>query len=153
MGVRSLFIRLSGCNLHCSFCDTKYASLYTEVSRAELKRLINRAYSRGVRNVIWTGGEPGLQIAAIKDVIAEVEDLCMTHAVETNGSIPFGTAAFDLVVVSPKDTEISTRIDLTKLLDNWGVESNVVFKPVIDSHNVNWWMNWASSALNPPLDP
>jgi organic radical activating enzyme len=144
-GVRSLFIRLSGCNLHCPFCDTKYATLYINVSRTELKSLITKAYKKGVRNVVWTGGEPGLQVDEIKDTIASVESLGMTHAIETNGTIPFGVAAFDLVVVSPKDSELPTS-GLTDLLTLWTniCEVDVVIKPVIRYENIRWWMKWAT---------
>lgn len=143
MGVRSLFIRLSGCNLHCSFCDTKYASLYIDVSKTELAKLIKRAYAKGVRNVIWTGGEPSLQIDDIKDVIASVESLGMSHSIETNGERVFGGTIFDLVVVSPKDREHNNDKELNDLLEKW-IENvnNVVFKPVVDIHNINWWMRW-----------
>lgn len=142
MGVRSLFIRLSGCNLHCHFCDSKYASLFTEVSRTELNKVIRRAYEKGVRNVVWTGGEPSLQIADIKDVIA----MCpcdMTHAIETNGEKVFSGDVFDLVVVSPKDREHNNDTEFCELLERWAlVEPPIVFKPVVDVHNINWWMRW-----------
>lgn len=151
MGVRSLFIRLSGCNLHCSFCDTKYATLYTEVSKTEVAKLIKRAHGKGVRNVVWTGGEPTLQLGDIKDVIAATEDLEITHAIETNGTKLFGMSPFDLVVVSPKEQEVGDNKTLNYMLDEWLKASKadsvvgvtVVFKPVVDTHNVNMWMRWA----------
>lgn len=145
-GVRSLFIRLSGCNLHCSFCDTKYATLYTEISRTEVAKLIKRAHGKGVRNVIWTGGEPTLQLGDIKDVIAMTEGLGMKHSIETNGTKPFGGSSFDLIVVSPKDHEMKEDKKLTELLDEWLLlvpYDNIVFKPVVDTHNINMWMRWA----------
>lgn len=122
-------------------CDSKYATLHTNISKAELVKTIKQAYGKGVRNVIWTGGEPGLQIADIKDTIASCPS-DMTHSIETNGTIQFGTAAFDLVVVSPKDREYKRDEDLTTLLDKWCTQENVVFKPVVDVHNINWWMTW-----------
>jgi len=142
MGVRSLFIRLSGCNLNCHMCDSKYASLHTNVSRAELLKTIKQAYGKGVRNVVWTGGEPSLQIVDIKDTIASCP-FDMTHSIETNGEVAFGTTAFDLVVVSPKDREHNNDEEFCDLLNRWVlVEPQVVFKPVVDIHNINWWMKW-----------
>lgn len=143
-GIRSLFIRLSGCNLHCAFCDSKYASLFVEVSTREVLHIIKRAHIQGVRNVIWTGGEPALQIAAIKDVIAFAEPLGMTHAIETNGTVPFGTASFNYVIVSPKDREYNQDVRLREMLEPWLNGMNVYFKPVVDIHNVNWWMRWTA---------
>lgn len=143
-GIRSLFIRLSGCNLKCPFCDTKYASLYVDVSVKEITKLIERAHKMGVRNVIWTGGEPSLQIDEVKDAIASVEKLKMTHAIETNGMIQFGTSIFDLVVVSPKDTVVSKPL-LGEALEFWSTHwqsEPVIVKPVVSEENVDWWMKW-----------
>jgi organic radical activating enzyme len=111
--------------------------------------MIKQAYNKGVRNVVWTGGEPGLQIGDVKDVIADVESLGMIHAVETNGTIPFGTTIFDLVVVSPKDREYTTDKSINELLDIWleDYKKTVVFKPVVDAFNIDWWMKWTQDHM------
>ena len=62
-GTHALFIRLSGCNLKCSFCDTKYS--WTEGTQTIQEDIIKKIkeYRDKFNNnyIIWTGGEPLLQ--------------------------------------------------------------------------------------------
>lgn len=85
MGVPTLFIRTVGCNLDCSWCDTKYAfSGGYEVSVGALAEL-----AADISNICVTGGEPMLQ-----DELPELLDVLLSgrkHVVlETNGSIDVG---------------------------------------------------------------
>lgn len=148
MGLRSLFIRTSGCNLKCSFCDTKYAKTFADISNTEVTKIIKRAYRQGVRNVVWTGGEPFLQVTNIVSVIEDVKAGCpgMTMAVETNGMIMSMPDCFDVVVVSPKDTEMDLEY-LEGVLDYW-INQGAYIKPVIGHSNINWWMGWAQEHLD-----
>ena len=57
-GVPSLFIRASGCNLRCSWCDTPYASWAPEGEEMAPEELIRRAAASPLRHVVLTGGEP-----------------------------------------------------------------------------------------------
>ena len=60
-GVPSFFIRTSGCNLRCAWCDTPYASWRPEGRRRAVADLVAEAASSGCRHVVVTGGEPLLQ--------------------------------------------------------------------------------------------
>lgn len=79
-----VFIRLSGCNLRCRYCDTRYA--YTAGNSMEIEEILSKAKRFNCRLVEITGGEPLLQpdtpglAAALLDAGYEV-------LVETNGSI------------------------------------------------------------------
>ena len=57
LGMPTWFIRTSGCNYNCSFCDSKYAKNGTEMSIEE----IIKAVKGKSKNVVITGGEPYLQ--------------------------------------------------------------------------------------------
>ena len=94
-GRAAAFVRFSGCNLKCPFCDTDFSS-YTEMTDDEILSAI-RAFT--TRLVVLTGGEPSLQV---NDAFVE-----LLHAngyevaIETNGTRPV-PAGIDWVTVSPK---------------------------------------------------
>lgn len=95
-GEAAVFVRLSGCNLHCSFCDTEHQT-YQDLSEEKITQEIAKypAYL-----VVITGGEPTLQLTT--SLIDKIHYLGKMVAIETNGtrSIPKGV---DWVTVSPKE--------------------------------------------------
>lgn len=83
-GLSCLFIRLTGCNLRCEWCDTKYAyDEGREYTNPEIIELINRS---DVQLVEFTGGEPLMQKEELVKIISAV-DPEKTILLETNGSI------------------------------------------------------------------
>ena len=78
-----VFIRLSGCNLRCSYCDTKYA--YNEGSYMDLDEIISLVLSYKCRLVEVTGGEPLIQEHTPK-LISRLIDAGLKVLLETNGS-------------------------------------------------------------------
>lgn len=86
-GELAAFIRFKGCNLCCSYCDTKWANLpdanASEMSVQEISEYVKET---GVHNVTLTGGEPMLQkeIGALAQRL--VSDGCRVE-IETNGSV------------------------------------------------------------------
>jgi len=99
-GVPSFFIRTSGCNLRCAWCDTPYASWLPEGARLPVTELLARAAASELRHVVVTGGEPLLQreIGALTAALA-----AQGHhvTVETAGTVapPF---TCHLLSLSPK---------------------------------------------------
>lgn len=87
-GELALFVRFVGCNLSCSWCDTKWANSpnapFTEMSAQEI---CNLAKSSGVKNVTITGGEPLLQ-QNITSLIIALAKQGSSVEIETNGSVP-----------------------------------------------------------------
>lgn len=84
MGLPNIFIRTTGCNLRCSFCDTTYA--YETGEEMSIEEIINRIRKHPCNYVCITGGEPLLQeeIVQVIDVLLEKKYvICL----ETNGSI------------------------------------------------------------------
>lgn len=88
-GMPCIFVRLTGCNLRCSYCDTKYS--YIEGKKMTPKQVVDKIkklYKKG--DIIeFTGGEPMLQQKELEDVISLLYlDGCEPIIlIETNGSI------------------------------------------------------------------
>jgi len=61
VGTPSFFIRTSGCNLRCAWCDTPYTSWRPEGRRRRVEDLVAEARASGLGHVVLTGGEPLLQ--------------------------------------------------------------------------------------------
>ena len=84
-GALSLFIRLAGCNLRCTWCDTCYAQTTESATQTlTLAELVDVVKQSGVEHVILTGGEPLLQ-SNVKELLQALS--FVTVHVETNGSI------------------------------------------------------------------
>jgi 7-carboxy-7-deazaguanine synthase len=86
-GMPAYFIRLTGCNLRCRFCDTAYA--YEGGSEMTVAALVARVRAQPHRLVLVTGGEPLLQ-AETPVLLTELLEAGLTTCLETNGSRPIG---------------------------------------------------------------
>jgi 7-carboxy-7-deazaguanine synthase len=84
-GLPAFFIRLTGCNLRCRYCDTAYA--YEGGSAMTVGTLVDLARAQPHRLVLVTGGEPLLQ-AETPALLTELLDAGLTTCLETNGSLP-----------------------------------------------------------------
>jgi 7-carboxy-7-deazaguanine synthase len=83
-GLPCTFIRLTGCNLRCVYCDTTYA--YAEGSERSEEEIMGIVRDSGVKLVEITGGEPLLQ-EDVYPLIKRLLDCGYTVLVETNGSM------------------------------------------------------------------
>jgi 7-carboxy-7-deazaguanine synthase len=100
VGVPSVFIRTSACNLRCSWCDTPYTSWRPEGSELALEQILDEVKAYPARHVVVTGGEPMIA----PDVVALTERLRalgLHITVETAGTV-FRPVACDLMSISPK---------------------------------------------------
>src|SRR3989339_1802819 len=86
-GVPAYFIRLTGCNLRCRYCDTAYA--YEGGSETTVRALVDQALAQPHRLVLITGGEPLLQ-AETPALMTELLDAGVTVCLETHGSRSIG---------------------------------------------------------------
>lgn len=100
-GVPSFFIRVSGCNLRCTWCDTPYASWDPERSSMSLDSLLVQARSSGTRHVVLTGGEPML-FDAIVPLAQRLREAAFHITIETAGTIARTAILCDLWSISPK---------------------------------------------------
>ena len=86
-GELTTFIRLGGCNLRCSYCDTSYAQNFTDGEEMSIFEIIDKCKSIGNKNITLTGGEP-LARDSIFDLIDKLALFRFYVNIETNGSIP-----------------------------------------------------------------
>lgn len=86
-GELTTFIRLAGCNLRCSYCDTCYALKNSNGTEMSVDEIVKKAKKMDYRNITLTGGEPLIH----KDVDDLISKLCENGFyvnIETNGSVP-----------------------------------------------------------------
>lgn len=82
-GMPCVFVRLTGCNLRCFYCDTEYA--YEEGMEMSEDEILERVKGYGIKLVEITGGEPLLQKESLS-LIRKLLDIGFEVLVETNGS-------------------------------------------------------------------
>lgn len=109
-GTPALFIRFSGCNLKCSFCDTKHE----EGEWMSDEDIVAKAKECPAKMVVLTGGEPALWIdeAFVEKLHQAGKYVC----IETNGTHPIPDSV-DWITCSPKGAPVVlTRIDEVKVV-------------------------------------
>lgn len=99
-GVPSYFLRLSGCNLRCAWCDTPYASWNPEGDRVAIVDLVAEAAASGARHAVVTGGEPMI-FPEVAGLCAGLRGAGMHVTIETAGTVHRALAC-DLMSISPK---------------------------------------------------
>ena len=99
-GTPAFFLRFSGCNLQCPFCDTQHQS-FTEMTEEEIVR---EACRHKPRHIVITGGEPALQLT--QSLVDKLHEAGFFIQVETNGTLPL-PKRIDWVTVSPKGQTLS----------------------------------------------
>ena len=143
MGVPSVFIRLSLCNLKCSWCDTKYTWDWAhydpkrEIIPIQSEDIVQRVTQTGVKNVVITGGEPMQQQRELVSLVQALK--CLNHRleIETNGTIAANSALADGIDqwnVSPKlENSGNNRAEreVAESLTWFSCQPNAFFKFVI----------------------
>jgi 7-carboxy-7-deazaguanine synthase len=100
VGVPSVFVRTSGCNLRCVWCDTPYTSWEPEGESMTVAAIVDRVCTFPARHVVVTGGEPML----FEETVALTRALHGHHlhiTIETAGTV-YHSVACDLMSISPK---------------------------------------------------
>ena len=98
VGVPSIFIRTSGCNLRCSWCDTPYTSWHPEGEERTPASILEEVQRYPATHAVVTGGEPMIA----PEIITLTEMLRPRHiTVETAGTV-FTPVNCDLMSISPK---------------------------------------------------
>ena len=125
-GTPMVFVRLSGCNLQCPFCDTDHAA-FTQLSASEM---VEEALKLGgeCRRICLTGGEPSLQ--AGEALLQAFHQAGFTVHMETNGTqaVPAGV---DWITLSPKNQVAGLKGNGTVVLSK-ADEIKLVLSPGVD---------------------
>lgn len=101
-GVPSVFVRTSGCNLRCTWCDTPYASWNPEGDQRSVAEIMAEVEGhRSAQHVVLTGGEPMIA-KDIRTLAAEIRKNRRHITIETAATIPPEGIACDLASLSPK---------------------------------------------------
>src|SRR5947199_6637187 len=106
-GVPSVFVRTSGCPLHCGWCDTDYTSWKPEGTHHTVAEVVERVAAYPARHVVITGGEP-LIAEEIEALCAALRDKRYHITIET-AAVAFKPVACDLASLSPKLSNSTPR--------------------------------------------
>lgn len=115
-GRPAVFVRLAGCNMACSFCDTDYTSVRQKLRAREVVSHIYQCGGLSTDLIVFTGGEP------LRQNIAPVVEMLLTAGmevqIETNGTV-YLPLPYDriTVVCSPKTTTIDPT--MSKVIRYW----------------------------------
>lgn len=142
-GIKTLFVRVVGCDFKCSWCDSKFAwkvnkdtKYYKEEELGNI--LVEKCKKSNTSNVILTGGNPCLY--DFEEVIDILHKNKIKVDIETQGSIfPEWMSKLDTVVISPKAPS-SGMEDVYYKIGNWldkpEVNNHIVIKiPVFDDND------------------
>jgi len=100
VGIPSVFIRTSGCNLRCTWCDTPYTSWSPEGEDFSIEQIAAAVLAFHARHVVITGGEPMIAPEMVR-LTRILQDARLHITVETAGTV-YAPVACDLMSISPK---------------------------------------------------
>ena len=144
-GEASIFIRLTKCNLACSFCDTDFA----DGDDMSLEEILNAIKVYPCKWIIWTGGEPTIQLK--DEHLVFFRDHGYKQAIETNGTRPV-PSLIDYITCSPKQKYESIRSRIPKVneirmpiavgdeipdISVFPLADNYFLSPIFDADKIN----------------
>lgn len=117
-GELSQFIRFTGCNLQCTYCDTAWCQSPDGISDSlEISQLVFDAAAKGITNITLTGGEPLLQ-EGLPELVRQLTVQGNAVEIETNGSLPL-----DELLALRRLSEGTLSITMDYKLPDSGMES------------------------------
>ncbi|MBQ7192129.1 MAG: radical SAM protein [Paludibacteraceae bacterium] len=139
MGIPAVFVRFSGCNLSCPWCDTSFKEYTLQTAEQIVEKVLNlypvspsidnkQPVSRQKKWVVLTGGEPSLQVDF--SLVEALHQAGFSVAIETNGT-HFLPSNIDWITCSPK---ANSRVVLTA-----ANEVKVVYAPEEDNNPEQWY--------------
>ncbi|MBI3887230.1 MAG: 7-carboxy-7-deazaguanine synthase QueE [Opitutae bacterium] len=101
IGVPSVFVRTSGCNLRCNWCDTPYASWQPEGNPMTVDEVVAAVAAFPAKHVVLTGGEPMIA-PGIHELAFQLQERGYHLTIETAATVAPRGIACDLASLSPK---------------------------------------------------
>jgi len=119
VGAPAVFVRVSGCNLNCQWCDTDY----TKGQKISLEKIIQQIKKYPCKNIIFTGGEPSFCQDEILKIMQKLKNY--TFEIETNGS--------NLISLPIQQVNVSYKISNAKIqsYELKAINSNFDYKFVV----------------------
>jgi len=166
-GVPSVFVRTSGCNLRCGWCDTPSASWNPEGEVMSVGQIVEIVKAYHARHCVLTGGEPMLA-RKIHPLAAALHDEGLHITIETAGTIAPDGIACDLASISPKlanstpapgaiDTAWIERHEATRcqpeILRQWVESGNFQLKFVVSAASDLQEIEEVVRAIRVPIPP
>lgn len=144
MGKWITFVRFSGCNLQCSFCDEK--SKYDNAKEMSIEDIVTRVFTH---HVVLTGGEPTIQ-PDLDELCAALHKAGHYISIETNGTNPVSRESIDWITVSPKgpDYVINTPYDEVKFV----VTEDLSYEKILETMEAARYRNMDATIWLQPCD-
>lgn len=98
-GFPATFIRLEGCNLRCSYCDTKYSYNDADYKDMYIEQILHEVKQLGLRYITLTGGEPLIH-EDVADLIRVLTTFGFFVNIETNGSVDISPYLYNNVLIT-----------------------------------------------------
>jgi 7-carboxy-7-deazaguanine synthase len=123
-GVPSVFVRTSGCNLRCSWCDTPYTSWNPEGSDLTVQDILARVDQFNATHAVVTGGEPMIA-RGVADLTQGLRKAGMHLTIETAGTV-YAPVQCDLMSISPKLANSTPEGEWAKQHDKLRIRIDVI---------------------------
>ena len=114
-GIPSVFVRASGCNLRCNWCDTLYSSWHPEGVQMSVAEIMRQVLAFPAQHCVVTGGEPMIA-PGIRDLAQALRQSGKHITIETAATVPPDGIACDLASLSPK---LKNSLPDNRLPDAW----------------------------------
>ena len=135
-GERCLFVRLTGCNLRCTYCDTEYA--FYDGDEFSVHETVAKIKKYDCKLVEITGGEPLLQ-SEVHELMSKLCDDNFTVLLETSGSLSIKNVDERVVIIMDIKTP-SSKMESKNIFENINfLKPNDEVKFVIGSHEDYDW--------------
>lgn len=132
-GMPSVFIRLAGCPLSCSYCDTVYARNYNDGEELSAEQIFEKVKKYPGRNVVVTGGEPMVDAEmnerqGLRQLLSLLKNNDKHITIETAGIKFLTDLPCDLMSISPKPNAGSNTNELRQLIANYNYQLKFVIE-------------------------
>ena len=138
-GTPMVFVRLSGCNLRCPFCDTDHVG-FEELSADEVVRKA-LSLAGDCRRICLTGGEPSLQADAA--LVTALHEAGFRIHMETNGTRPLPDG-IDWVTLSPKE-DVPGLVGNGRVVLEQADEVKLVFDGSLPEERLEYWREFPAT--------